>query len=448
MSTAPNTELPWHLRDNWAPVFEEVTRAELPVEGELPRELRGLYVRNGMNPRSGWSDHWFFGTGMLHGVELRDGKASYRNRFVRTPYYEKNLDLMSAIADPTASPANTHVVAHAGRILALEEAHLPWQVDRELNTVGCVDFDGKLSAAFTAHPRICPETGELLAFGYSFMQPPHLAYYRIDPQGRLVQLEPIEIPRPVMMHDWNVTRNHVVFMDLPIVFDLNRLAAGKEPLGFDADAGARLGVMPRDGGNADVRWFEIDPCYGFHPLNAHEEDGRIVLHVCRQPHAMQGGLQEVGSKDDTAARLWRWTIDLEAGRVKEEQIDDAPGDFPRIDDRRTGLPARYGYTMGLVPRVGSPSYDRWIYKYDLVTGKRERHDLGAGIRGGEPVFAPRAADAAEDDGWLLLIAHDDRAGVSSFVVLDARDIEAPPVARVPLPQRVPFGAHGSWIPET
>jgi carotenoid cleavage dioxygenase len=352
---------------------------------------------------------------------------------------------MSAVADPTASPANTHVVAHAGRILALEEAHLPWQVDRALNTVDCVDFDGKLNRAFTAHPRVCPDTGEMLAFGYSFMQPPYLAYYRIDARGALVQLEPIDIPRPVMMHDWNVTRHYVIFMDLPVTFDLNRVAAGKDPLAFDAQAGARLGVMPRNGTNTDVRWFEINPCYVFHSLNAHEDDGTIVLHVCRQPHAMKGGMQDIGAAEDTSARLWRWTIDLAAGRVKEEQLDDAPGDFPRVDDRRTGLPARYGYTMGLVPDAGSPSFDRWIYKYDLVTGARQRHDLGAGVRGGEPVFAPRGLHAAEDDGWVLLIAHDDRAGESSFVVLDARHIEAAPVARLRLPRRVPFGAHGSWI---
>jgi carotenoid cleavage dioxygenase len=161
---------------------------------------------------------------------------------------------------------------------------------------------------------------------------------------------------------------------------------------------------------------------------------------------MKGGMQDIGG-EDTSARLWRWTIDLAAGSVKEEQLDDAPGDFPRVDDRRTGLAARYGYTMGLVSNAGSPSFDRWIYKYDLATGARQRHDLGAGVRGGEPVFAPRSTGAGEDDGWVLLIAHDDRAGESSFVVLDARDIEAPPVARVRLPRRVPFGAHGSWIPD-
>lgn len=434
-------ELPWHLRGNWAPVQDELTVADLRVAGEIPRELNGIYIRNGMNPRSGWSDHWFFGNGMVHGVELADGKASYRNRFVKTPYYDQEMDILSAISDPIASPANTHVFHHAGRILTFEEAHVPWQIDRQLETVGPVDFDGKLNRAFTAHPRICPETGEMLGFGYTPMQEPYLTYYRIDPRGNLVQTEPIEIPRPVMMHDWNVTRNHVVFMDLPIVFALEHGG-----FAFKPECGARLGVMPRDGGNADVRWFEIEPCYVFHPLNAHEEGDRLVLYVCRQPKAMSEGLHDIGGEqEDTSARLWKWTIDLAAGTVREEQIDDAPGDFPRVDDRRTGLAARYGYTLGMVPMTGAPCYDRWIYKYDLATGQRQRHDLGANVHGGEPQFAPRSPDAAEDDGWILSIVHDENTNVSSLVILDARDIEAEPVARVTLPRRVPYGAHGNWL---
>lgn len=440
-------ELPWHLRGNWAPVHDELCVADLDVRGEIPRELNGLYLRNGMNPRSGRSDHWFFGSGMVHGVELRDGKASYRNRFVRTPYYEQDLDLMTALADPAASPANTNVVRHAGRILTLEEAHLPWEIDGELNTVGCVDFDGKLQRAFTAHPRVCPESGEMLAFGYSFMEQPYLAYYRIDAQGHLVQVEPIEIPRPVMMHDWNVTRNHVIFMDLPIVFDMNRIAAGKEPLGFDPDAGARLGVMPRHGTNADVRWYEIDPCYVFHPLNAYEAGARIILHVCRAPKAMVGGMHDIVEGEDDSARLWKWTIDTAKGTVTEEQLDDAPSDFPRVDDRRMGLEARYGYTMGLVPAQATLNYDRYLYRYDLQTGKRQRHDLGAGVHGGEPVFAPRSPGAAEDDGWVLSVVHDEHGNESSCVIIDARAFESAPVATVRLPRRVPYGAHGNWLPD-
>ncbi len=441
MSTAKKQEeLPWHLRGNWAPVQDELTVDDLEVEGEIPRELNGIYMRNGMNPRSGWSDHWFFGQGMLHGVELSNGKASYRNRYVKTPYYEKEMDIFSAMADPLASPANTHVLRHAGRIMAFEEAHSPWEVDRQLETVGPVDFGGKLKGQFTAHSRVCPETNELLGFGYSPMAAPYLTYYRIDPKGDLVQAEPIEIPRPVMMHDWNVTRNHVIFMDLPIVFSLE-----EGGFNFKEEAGARLGVMPRNGTNADVRWFEIEPCYVFHPLNSHEEGDKIVLHVCRLPHAMKAGLDDIGSIEDTTARLWKWTIDLTAGTVKEEQIDDAPADFPRIDDRKVGLKARYGYSLGMVPKTAAPHYDRWIHKYDLEAGTRKTHDLGENVHGGEPQFAPRSPDAGEDDGWILSIVHDETKDQSSLAILDASDIGSPAIAKVKLPRRVPYGAHGNWM---
>lgn len=436
-------ELPWHLKGNWAPVQDELNVDGLQVEGEIPKDLNGLYLRNGMNPRSGWSEHWFFGNGMVHGVELRDGKASYRNKFVRTPYYENDMQMMDAIATPTASPANTHVVPHAGKILVVEEAHVPWAIDRDLNTVGVNDWGGQLTTPFTAHPRVCPETGELLAFGYTMFAKPYVRYYRISASGELLQNEPIEIPNPVMMHDWNVTRNHVIFMDLPLAFSLE----GDNPgFGWRPENGARLGVMPRNGTNSDVKWYEMNPCYVFHPLNAHEEGDDIVLHVCRQPHAMKGGMQDIGDDEENGARLWRWTINTKSGSVKEEQLDDVSGDFPRIDDRRTGLDAQFGYIMGIDSSKPTLTFDSRFYKYDLKRGGREVHDLGKGWHGGEPCFAPRNADAAEDDGWIVSIVYDSNVNESYLAILNARDFSGAPVAKVKLPRRVPFGAHGSWLP--
>ena len=125
-------ETAWHLQGNWAPVKEELTVSDLEVKGEVPKEINGLYIRNGMNPRSGFSDHWFFGNGMLHGFNFEDGKVSYKNRYVRTPYYEKDLDIIGSFGDLSASPANTHIIKHADKFLALEEAHLPWEVDKNL----------------------------------------------------------------------------------------------------------------------------------------------------------------------------------------------------------------------------------------------------------------------------------------------------------------------------
>ena len=438
-------ETAWHLQGNWAPVKEELTVSDLEVKGEVPKEINGLYIRNGMNPRSGFSDHWFFGNGMLHGFNFEDGKVSYKNRYVRTPYYEKDLDIIGSFGDLSASPANTHIIKHADRFLALEEAHLPWEVDENLDTKGAYDFSGKLKGAMTAHPRICPKTGELLFFSYSMMSEPYLTYYRANPAGKLVQIEPIELPRAVMMHDWNITENHVVFMDLPIISDMNLAVETGSPFGFKPEFGARLGVMPREGSNSDVRWFDIDPCYVFHPLNSYEDGNKIILHVCRQQEAMVGGFQDIYGGETTVARLWKWTIDLELGSVKEEQIDDAPCDFPRIDDRRIGFKNDYGYFTTLKTDVKSLTIGRHLLKYDLVNDKRLTHDLGENVTGGEALFVPRTANSSEDDGWVISLAYEAETDRSKLLIINSQDFESAPVAEIYAPQRVPNGAHGSWV---
>tara|TARA_B100000927_G_scaffold213584_1_gene174022 strand:+ start:445 stop:1794 length:1350 start_codon:yes stop_codon:yes gene_type:complete len=447
MGDIPRTEkkLHWHLIGNWAPVKEEITEHNLEIKGEVPRDLNGLFVRNGMNPVSGYSDHWFFGNGMLHGIYLENGKASYKNRYVKTPYYENDLNVISSFGDLSASPANTHIVNHAGKLLALEETSLPWELNRDLETIGVEDYKGKLNTAMTAHPRICPETGEMLFFAYSMMGEPYLYYHRVSKQGELVQTEAIEIPRPVMMHDWNITRNYVVFMDLPIVSDMDLAVSTGSPFGFKPECGARLGVMPRDGNNSDVRWFDIDPCFVFHSFNSFEEGNKIILYVSRQQEAMVGGFKDIYGGEKTVARLWRWIIDLENGRVSEEQLDDGACDFPRVNDNRIGLHSEYGYCMQIKTDVESLTFGENLFKYHLESGKRTDHHLGSNVAGGEPVFAPKPGSTKEDQGWILSLVHDRNTRKSKLVIVDAEAFDQEPVAEVMIPQRVPYGAHGSWI---
>ncbi len=437
------TATPWHLQGNFAPVRDELDSAELEVIGALPEGLAGTYVRNGFNPRSGFSPHWFFGHGMLHSVDLGEGAARYRNRYVDTPFKDHDGTGIDWVLDPTCSPANTHVVRHNGRWLALEEQHQPYALDDDLNTLGVEDFGGAVTSAFTAHPKVCPLTGELLGFGYSAVTAPYLTYFRFSPTGEVLAVESIDIPHPVMMHDWNVTENHVVFMDLPVRFDLDRALTGGVPFGWSPESGARLGVMPRTGTNADVTWHEVDPCYVFHPLNAYEEGDRIELVVCRQKQAMAGGFDDIES---ARAHLWRWSIDRTTGQVTETQLDDRIADFPRVDDRRVGLESRYGYLTQIreEPGIGA-AIGAELYKYDLHTGSTETHTTNATTRLAEPVFAPAGPQAGEDEGWVLVYAHDEAEGVSELRVIEARDFTAAPVARVVLPQRVPYGAHGSWL---
>jgi carotenoid cleavage dioxygenase len=443
MAAATTDPKPFHLTGNYAPVMDELTRFDLPVQGAIPPELTGLYVRNGANPKSGSSPHWFFGDGMLHGVRLERGKAVwYRNRWVKT----KKLEIGGEITDPAlmmdreASAANTHVVGHAGRIYALEEGHFPYLVSGELETLGCESFGGKLTSAFSAHPKLCPETNELHTFGYGFL-PPYLVYHVLDAKGRLVHSAEIQVPGPTMMHDFMITRDHAIFMDLPVVFDMEMAVRGETPLRWDPSYGARIGILPRMGSNADVRWFEIDPCYVFHPLNAYVEGTTVVCDVGRHE-----SMWRTSMTDFPPSYLWRWRFDLATGKASEQQLDDVSHGFPRVDDRAVGLRHRYGWAIAPRSRehdfFDSPGV---LVKYDLAKGASTQHDFGPNAQPGEFVFAEAGARAGEDEGYVMGFVYDKARDASDFVILDASDPKKPPVATVALPRRVPHGFHGSWI---
>lgn len=433
----------WHLRGNWAPLHEEKTHEHLEVEGSIPPELNGVYLRAGPNPLDAESAHWFLGDGMMHGLRLEGGKALWhKNKFIQTPNVTQPGAKPDNPFDLNYGTGNTHVVAHAGKILCLEEAHWPWRIDGDLNTIGVENFNGELTCSMTAHPKICPITGELLAFSYFSFEQPYLNYIRIGKDGLVKQIEGIEIPNMVMMHDFNITENHVIFMDLPLVFDLELISTGI-PYSFKKEAGARLGVMPRTGKGSDIRWFEIDPCYVFHPVNAFEKDGVITLYVSRQESAFSGSSDEYAN----VGKLHRWQIDLNLGTVTEEKMDDRGGDFGRTDDRLVGLDSQYGYLMSLggEGNAEEPVYGDKLYKYDLRSGDCEEHHLGNNVRGAEPVFAP--GGAGDDEGWILNLNHDETTGKSKFIILDAQNFSAPPIATIHLPERIPYGAHGNWVPD-
>ena len=443
---------PAHLAGNYAPVNEELTAHDLPVTGRIPDRLNGWYLRNGPNPHDAASGHWFFGDGMIHGVRLDGGRAtSYRNRWVRTKTFTDDVPLRDAkgTLDLTAGVANTHVVRHAGRTLALVESSFPHEMHLsgsgplpagacDLDTVGPYDFGGKLTTAMTAHPKTCPLTGEMHFFGYG-IEAPYLTYHRADANGELVVSRPVEVPGPTMLHDFNLTAGHVVFMDLPVVFDFGLAMAGTMPYRWDDGYGARLGVLRRDDPHGTVRWFDIDPCYVFHPLNAHDDGDRIVVYVMRYPELWRRDQNAVAQR----ASLWRWTIDLTTGTVTEEQIDDHPGEFPRVDDRLVGLDSRYGHVTVTGDTGGEPSPGA-LLRYDLRTGAVTRHDFGAGRFPAEASFAP-ADDSPGGAGWLLTYVYDAATDRSDLVILDSADLTAPPVATVHLPGRVPYGFHGNWL---
>ncbi len=438
-----------YLSGNYGPVQEEITAHDLPMTGQVPAELSGRYLRIGPNP---WPVpegpyHWFTGDGMVHGVELRDGKAaSYRNRWVRTSQMAERLGEPAPTGPPPPmyDSSNTNVLAHAGRILSLTEGCVPYELTPELDTVGRQDFGGPLPSGLTAHPKFDPVSGEMLAFAYWF-EPPYVRYHVIGADGTLVRSVDVETPGPTMMHDFAVTDRSVVFFDLPVLFKLELAMDPAVPFPFEWDDSyqARVGVMSRDGDGSDMTWCEVDPCYVFHPMNAYEDgDGRVVVDVARHEDMFRPAA-EVGPLVSRQT-LDRWTIDRSGGKVVEERLDDRPQEFPRVDPRVAGRRHRYGYTAesSLLPGEEGSA----ILKHDLRAGTVEAHDLGPGRVPGEPTFVP-AEGGAEDEGWLLTFAYDAARDGSDLLVLDATDPTGAPVATIEMPQRVPYGFHGNWVPD-
>lgn len=440
---------PTFLSGYFAPVLDELTAVDLRVRGALPPELSGRLFRNSHNPLPGViPSHWFKGSGMIHGIRLREGRAEwYRNRWVRTPALEGKPYMTAQGPDLTASTAGTHVIEHGGRILALCEANLPFEMSRELDTLGAYDFAGKLTTAMNAHPKVDPATGELHFFGYSPF-PPYLTYHVASPAGQLVRSEEIPGVGPSMIHDFAITQDYVVWLDLPVIF--NPREHSGIPYGWSDDYPARIGLMRRDG-PVQVRWFEIEPGYILHLVNAFEDGrGRVVVEGPRLDRAgwFKSWNWWAGSEHGPApvsrAHKHRWTLDLATGTVREERIDELVTEFPTINDKWHGRAHRYDYAVSF-PATDGAGYA--LVKYDQLNGNRYIRPVGPDRMPSEAVFVPAAGATGEDEGYLLSVVSELHRDGAELLVLDATDITAPPVATVEIPRRVPGGIHGSWIPD-
>jgi carotenoid cleavage dioxygenase len=490
-----------YLEDFLAPVSAEVTALDLRVTGHIPEHLDGRYLRNGPNPAAEVDPavyHWFSGDGMVHGVALRAGQARwYRNRWVRSPSVCATLgEPVPGRIDPRAGMlslgANTSVLSHAGRTLALVEGGVAnYELTEELDTVGTCDFDGTLAGGYTAHPHRDPHTGELHAVSFSFARGRTVQYSVIDAQGRARRTVDIEVGGSPMMHDFSLTDKYVVIYDLPVTFDAMQVLPAKMPPGLALPARlalqsligrvrvpspisarlnrdtkhsdripyawnphypARIGVMPRDGGNNDTRWFDIEPCYVYHPLNAYSEmrDGAeiLVLDVVRYSRMFDRDRRGPGESSPT---LDRWTINLATGAVATECRDDQSQEFPRINEELLGGRHRFGYTVGFGYLAdGASQSSTALYKHDYATGSRQVAPTDPDLLLGEMSFVPNptagSAGPAEDDGILMGYGYHRGADEGQLLLLDAQTLES--VATVHLPQRVPMGFHGNWAPSS
>jgi carotenoid cleavage dioxygenase-like enzyme len=443
-STLPfDASRPWWLQNGFAPVFEERDAFDLPVRGAIPPELVGLYVRNGSNPPKSDSPHWFFGDGMLHGVRIERGKALwYRNRYVRTDLYVQGKSFAEG-GPPGAgnNQSNVSVVHHGGRLLTSGEIGFPFQIDpTDLSTIGVVDFAGKLQTSFTAHPKIDPATGQLHFFGYWFL-PPFLSYHVADANGVVITSQEIAVEKPTMIHSFAITDRDVVFWECPVLFDLEAAIGGaSNPFSWQPDYGARIGIMPLGGPAEQIRWVEIDPCYVFHEVNAHRDGDAVVVDVCRHPDMFAGS--DLGEKPHS---IRRWRIDTAGASLafSEEVVSDLQYELPTHDRRFTGRRQRHGWFVA--SRENPHTVDLGGTGHiDFESGQASLWDPGTSRHTDEALFVP--AGAGEGEGYLLTFVYDHVTDRSTLAILYATNVARGPLAEIELPQRVPHGFHGVWVP--
>ncbi|MEQ1931006.1 MAG: carotenoid oxygenase family protein [Parvularculaceae bacterium] len=452
-----------YLQGLFAPVSEEVTALDLKVEGEIPKDFCGAYYRNGPNPRTAPAGmhHWFDGDGMVHAVYFENGKAEYRNRYIRSRDFNadeagvlKRAGIFSDAADDGNATvykdtANTDIVCHAGEMMAL------WYVSgrpvrmhpRTLETLREETFGGRLPNNISAHSKVDVRTGELLFFDYALYEPWY-SYGVVSKDNELVHFTKIDLPGPRLPHDMAMTENHVVLMDLPVVFTEAGLRNKVWHIHSDPKLPTRFGVLPRRGTGSDIRWFEFAPCYIYHVVNAWEQGDEIVMYCCKYvengrplnpqfgPYAPMVGVLAL------RAVLTKWRMNLKSGATREEQVDDAISEFPVVNLGYAGREGRYSYHVA-IPDLETQKFDG-LYKYDLKTGAREMHVFPHNSFGTEPAFAPRLDAGSEDDGYLITFVTDGDTGASEALIIDAQNFSAPPLARVKIPQRVPLGFHGTW----
>lgn len=405
-------------------------------------------MRNGPNPLTAPDDYYvypFDGAGMIHAVYIENGRARYRNRWVHTKELlaehaaGHRIYNSSFAPPPNADLANTNIILHGGRYLALFEAGVPYELDRNLATVGPFNYNGKLPTVMSAHPKRDPTTGELLSIAYNG-QTGALTYLRADKTGSLDRVVPFQAPWPTMIHDIAITERHVVAFTGPAVLGQSRSGP---PVSWQPERGSMVAVVPRDATTAaDIKWIKGAPFFQFHVMNAFEDGNRIEVTV---PWYDSFSL----SKPSTRLELHRLVIDTEKNTMADQTVDDRACEFPRVNETHLGRRAQFGYVGLRDPRPNEARQGgafESIARYDLATGNKVVHQFPAGMTVGESVFVPDPAGKAEADGFIFSFVQDAASAKGSFVILDARDLAARPLATVQLPRRVPSGLHGSWMP--
>ncbi len=432
------------------PMKAERTLHDLAVTGSIPPALDGRYLKMGANLVGAEvaGQHWFLGDGMVHGLAIQNGRVLwYRNRWIRSR-------IASAALGKAAAPGprrgrndtvNTNVVEIGGRAFAVVEAgSFPVELSEILEEQRYNPFDGTLAGSFSGHPHRDARTGEHHAIAYDGNIWNAVRHVVVSDEGQVVRDVPIAVRHGPCIHDAAFTARFAIILDLPVTFSMRAVLAGHAfPFRWNPAHQARVGLLPRHGQDLDIIWCDLDPCFVFHVANAFDDaDGRVILDVVAYPRMFDSD----GAGLDALGRFERWTIDPPTRRIERRLIDRTPQEFPRIDERRFGQPYRYAYTVS-VPPDGNPQLfgATTLFKHDLETGDRRVHEFGDDRVPGEFVFVPETAGAGEDEGWLVGFVIDRAADTTDFTILDAHRFEAPPLATVRLPHRIPPGFHGNWF---
>lgn len=480
MAAFPRTK---NYEGYFAPVRAEVDVHDLIVtEGAIPRDISGAFHRVAPDPHFPpklADDIWFNGDGMVTLFRFHDGTVHLKQRWIHTDKFQlesaAGRALFGAYRNPlTDDPsvagryrgtANTNVVVHAGKLLALKEDSPPVAMDPlSLDTLGNWNFDGGMtSPTFTAHPKLDPHTGEMIAFGYATkgLCTRDMVYYVIDASGKVTKEVSFEAPYYCMMHDFGVTRDYAVFHVVPIVGSWERLKQNKPHFGFDRSKEIYLGVLPRAGRAADIRWFRGPNQFASHVMNAYNIGTRIYFDT---PVAKGNGFpffpDTEGAPFDPVlaqARLTRWSVDMAAGdnHIEARTISNLIGEFPRIDDRFAMAHYRHGY---MLTQDASKPFDvggaksatglmmNTLTHLNVDTGDAENYWIGPVSSLQEPCFIPRRDSDQEGDGYVVIVENKLAANGSALLLFDAQNISAGPIARIDVPLRLRPALHGNWTP--
>ena len=456
------------LEGSYGPVDEErvVEFDQMKVIGDVPADLTGIYVRNGPNQRYEPVSkyHRYDGDGMLHALQFTNGTATYRNKWIRTGSAREEEIAGKGIYHgmlgngrqlhpdmPVKDTSNTDVVFHNGKIVTMWYlSGDPYLVDPiTLDTIGEFTFNDQRTTKVSAHGKTDESTDEFIFFGYN-REAPYMHYGVVDSAGDLKTFMPVELPGPRMPHDMWVSSKYSILHDLPLIWDEKAYKAGRTKLKFEETWPARFAVIPRHGDVSDIRWFEFEPCYILHTINAWEEGDWLHMTGCRiNPHKDASGnpvlssIATIMGRHLLDARLYRWSANLATGETRETLIDDKwNAEFPTWNNSRLGSPMKYAYFTHIVTKP--LLHFAGLIKYNTETGESQHYTEGEGYTYSETPFAPADNATSEDHGYLVSFVYNANDAQSEVHIFDAQDIEQGPVCKLILPCRVPEGFHATW----